>query len=502
MTKDSNFDWSKRTAIQIVVDRFARSGDSPKPMSDRVLKDWNDRVPNWQPDQEGKYKNDFFYGGNLKGVEDNLEYLKKLGFDMIYLTPIEESSSYHHYDVGNQEKIDSWIGSWNDLRSLCAKAKEFGIIIVCDLVFNHTGVNSVYFNNSQYSSWYRKNSDGSFSYWWGFKDLVEIDTKNEDYRETMKRVVLKYLENGVAGIRLDLGENLSREFLYTLQEVKEQFPNMIFIGEMWELASRKQDGKIFDGQLDSIMNYPLADAILRYVRYGYVEHFQSIFNEINDKYPVEVKNVLLNNLGTHDTPMTLSMLSGEGMNPDVFSGCIWDIESPWRHGEQFDTFQFRKFEADHDTLTNDQYREAENLSKVAIAIMYSMPGIPCIFQGTEIGDTGYKDPFCRKPYKWNFQNDSMKVFISSLGFTRQNNYDIFSGGKAKILYIDGNILIFERYIEENNCRSKIVLAVNRTGSLANINFPYRNEESQIIYKIGYGTCDDKIAPYGILMKRF
>ena len=103
--------WLGRTAYQLMPDRFFNVGGLPgvigKNPNGRILKDWNDRMPNWQPNEKGEYTNDYYYGGNLKGIIAKLDYLKELGFDMIYITPIELSESYHHYNPSEQEKIDN-----------------------------------------------------------------------------------------------------------------------------------------------------------------------------------------------------------------------------------------------------------------------------------------------------------------------------------------------------------------------------------------------------------
>lgn len=454
--------WQGRTAYQLIPDRFYKGKGSTEKIEGRVLKNWDDRTPNWQPDEKGEYLNNFYYGGNIEGIKSKLNYLKKLGFDMIYITPIEQSSSYHHYDVGNHSEIDPWLGNWTDFKNLCKVAHELDILIMVDLVFNHTGIDSIYANDPKYHDWYKYDSNGDYVYWWGFKTMIECDTLNKSYQDAMTKIVEKYLENGADGIRLDLGENLSKEFLLSLQRVKEKYPNALFVGETWGFAipdNQKDESKILDGELDSVMNYPMSDAILRWVRYGDYIHFKYNFDKVYNSYPSNVQNVLLNNIGTHDTPMTMTMLAGDKMNSDVFKGFIWDIEAPWRSNNSFDTYGFRKFEAENDKLDNEKYQVGKKLTKISLAIMYNLPGIPCVFQGTEIAETGYKDPFCRKPYNWKNNEEDMKQFVSKLGEYRKNNREILSTGKVNLLKADNQLLIFEREIENGN---KIIFVANRT----------------------------------------
>ena len=91
----------------------------------------------------------------------------------------------------------------------------------------------------------------------------------------MKKVLLKYLSCGVDGFRFDLGENYTKSFLLVMQEIKDEYPEAIIVLEMWGSAYDKglENGKIFDGQADSVMNYPLSDAILRWTRWGAYTHF-------------------------------------------------------------------------------------------------------------------------------------------------------------------------------------------------------------------------------------
>ncbi len=486
--------WLGRTAYQIMPDRFYRSGGKIEHLNNRKLKDWDDRMPDWKPDNDGEYRNLYYYGGNLRGIEEKLEYIHELGFDMIYLNPIEQSAAYHHYDVGNHMMIDPWLGTWEDFRSLCESAKKLGILIVVDLVFNHTGSQSIYFENPKYEKWYKKTHSGKQIFWWGFKDLPECDTLSEEYQQEMTKVVEKYLENGASGIRLDLGENLPKEFLQAIGKVKEKYSDVIFIGEMWGIATDREDSKIFDGQLDSVMNYPMADAILRWVRYGRDGHLSYNFNRVYGEYPKKVADVLLNNIATHDTPTAITMLVGEKMNPNIFYKRIWDIEGHWLQGEKFNTYKFREYEEQHDRLSEEQYVYGKKLLKIALTILYSIPGIPCVYQGTEIADAGYKDPFNRKPYLWGKQDEEMKAFVKELGKYRKENSDILATGESAILQITEKVFVLERTI----AGKRLIIAVNRTGEEQSIEITGNNLNT--VFKINNST-KEKLNPFGIIIVR-
>ena len=488
--------WLGRTAYQIMPDRFCKVDERLKALPGRTIKEWNDRMPNWKPGDDGEYTNDYFYCGNLKGITSKLEYLHSLGFTMIYLTPIESSYSYHHYDPMNHMEIDQWLGDWKDFHELCECAHKLDILVVVDLVFNHTGIKSIYYEEPQYAHWYKRKPNGEISFWWGFKDLPECNTLDQSYQEAMKDVVEKYLEQGADGIRFDLGEGLPKEFLLAIGKVKEKYPETIFIGEMWGIATdkNKEDAKIFDGQLDSVMNYPMADAILRWVRWGKYEHFMYIFNRVFNEYPKAAQNLLLNNIATHDTPTTMTMLGGERMNDNVFDKQIWDIEKPWRTDWGFDTYGFREFEAQNDKLNAYDYIRAKALTQIAIAIMYFLPGIPCIFQGTEFADTGYKDPFNRKPIEWDRREDTIQRFVADMGMIRKEYNSIFATGQASIIRLDDKVLIIERFIDSGE---RLILAVNRTTEWQYVIMPGINN---VVFNSD-GCSVTWLSEYGIVIAR-
>lgn len=488
--------WVGRTAYQIIPDRFYRKGDSVNHINGRKLKEWNDRMPDWKPDMDGEYRNLYYYGGNLKGIEEKLPYLKDLGFNMVYITPIEQSLSYHHYDVGNQLAIDPWLGTWEDFASLCATAKKLDILIVVDLVFNHIGTESIYYKDPKYSSWLKKTQSGKQIFWWGFKDMAECNTCCKKYQDNMVMVAENYVAHGANGIRFDLGENLSKDFLFAMQRIKEKYPDTILIGEMWGIATDREDSKIFDGQLDSVMNYPMADAILRWTRFGFDGHFSYNFNRVYGEYPKAVQNVLLNNIGTHDTPTTITMLVGDKMNSDVFGKKIWDIEAPWLQGEKFNTYKFREYEAEHDRLTEEAYTYGKKLLKIALTVMYNIPGIPCVYQATEVADSGYKDPFNRKPFPWEDQDEEMKDFVRRLGKYREDNIDILATGDARIIRVSKEMLELERVSQAGKLR----MFVNRTGDVQYINGYDNIQNANVVFKANNSTMSE-LTPYGILIVR-
>ena len=133
---------------QIFPDRFARAEKTgPVPLPDgRILRDDWGGEPGWRPDEQGEIRNNDYFGGNLRGIEQRLDRLAELGVTCLYLNPIFEAHSNHRYDTADYRKIDPLLGTEEDFRRLCETAARLGIRVLLDGVFSHTGADSVYFN--------------------------------------------------------------------------------------------------------------------------------------------------------------------------------------------------------------------------------------------------------------------------------------------------------------------------------------------------------------------
>ncbi len=377
--------WLKSGVMyQIFPDRFASSPDYTAPPQNKnyiLREDWGG-IPNDQPDENGIIQNNDFFGGNLRGIMEKLEYLSDLGITVIYLNPIFEAYSNHRYDTADYKKIDPLLGTEEDFIQLCKAAKEKGIRIILDGVFNHTGSDSVYFNkngrypeigayqsmDSPYSKWYRFiEFPEKYESWWGIDTLPEVNEAEPTFLDYIIRsddsVIKHWIRCGASGFRLDVADELPDEFLEMLRHtVKEIDPDAVIIGEVWEDASNKiaygQRRKYLLGcQLDSVMNYPLKEALIDFLtlsRDG-VKLAETV-NGLWENYPKPVFKALMNILGTHDTQRILTVLSENSRDEDYTRQRLF----------------------------------------LAMLILSFMPGIPCIYYGDEIGMQGGKDPANRK----------------------------------------------------------------------------------------------------------
>ena len=450
---------------QIFPDRFYNSGTPKKNVPDcRVMRQWGGE-PYWREEQmNGIWNNDFF-GGDLKGIEMKLPYIADLGVNCIYINPIFEAHSNHRYDTADYEKIDSLAGTEEDLKSLCKAAKEkYGITIILDGVFSHTGCDSRYFNmygrydsvgaynskESPYYSWYKFiDYPEKYHAWWGIKLLPEIIEEDQGYREYIcgeNGILRKWLRCGIGGWRLDVADELPDVFLDDLRKaVKAENENALIIGEVWEDATNKfaygqRRRYLLGDQLDSVMNYPFADAILNFVRNGHGEYFFDSVMSIIENYPPQVLNSLMNHIGTHDTQRAITRLAGP------------DCEGRGRH-----------WQYEHNTLSDNDYLKGVSMLKMASLIQYTLPGVPSVYYGDEIGMQGMKDPFNRGCMDWSHQNKELLKWYKRLGEIR-NGCPALKEGEFEIVSCSGSSIAYTRTGDGNS----VLVAVNNSDSSADI----------------------------------
>ncbi len=413
---------------QIFPDRFYRAETVLQEIpDDRILRDDWGAQPEWRPNENGKVLNNDYFCGNLKGIEEKLDYISSLGVTCIYLNPIFEAHSNHRYNTADYTRIDPLLGSESDFMSLCKKAKEKGIDIILDGVFNHTGDDSIYFNrksryptqgaynskSSPYYSWYNfRNWNNDYECWWDFDTLPNVNEKSESYCNFIfgdDGVIRKWLRLGASGWRLDVADELPDEFLDKLNAcVKSEKNDAIIIGEVWEdasnkLAYHKRRRYLLGGQLDSVMNYPFADAIMYFMRTGIANGFTDKILTILENYPTQCIPVLMNHIGTHDTMRAITAMVGESCEG-----------------------RDRRWQASR-TLTEGQLEIGVQMLKTAAAIQFTLPGVPSIYYGDEAGMTGYKDPFNRGCYPWGNENSELIEWYQALGKIRKENTALYDG---------------------------------------------------------------------------
>ena len=132
---------------QIFPDRFCEGIENkPMPFPDRLYQADKHAEPFWQPNETGGHLNEDYFGGDLEGIRIKLPYLREMGVDYLYLNPIFEAHSNHRYNTADYLNVDPLLGTNEEFEVLCREAAKYGIGIVLDGVFSHTGSDSRYFN--------------------------------------------------------------------------------------------------------------------------------------------------------------------------------------------------------------------------------------------------------------------------------------------------------------------------------------------------------------------
>ena len=428
---------------QVFVDRFAKSETHELPVKDGVVldPDWENGIPQYGEYPGAEVANNVFFGGSLYGVIEKLDYIASLGVTTIYLSPVFDAYSNHKYDTGDYLTVDEMFGGNQALSELCRTAEERGIRIILDGVFNHTGADSIYFNRfghydsvgayqskkSPYAEWYKFHDFPEvYESWWGVKVLPRVDSSNPEYQDFITHLVVpQWMREGIAGWRLDVADELSDEFLYKFREsVRECDPDGVVIGEVWEDASDKVSYNrrryyLRGKQLDSVMNYPLRDAILSYVKDGDADKLRRFTEGTYRRYPKGASDTLLNFLGTHDTERILTIFGGEPCGE--------------RTNEELSTMH----------MTPEQRRAGAERLRFAYSILAGLPGVPCIFYGDEAGMEGYRDPFCRRPFPWHAMDEQILAHYRKIGKIRKEQ-TVFRDGLFRILALTPDVFAYIR----------------------------------------------------------
>ena len=484
-------DWLKGGIIyQIFPDRFYYSGKKKQGVpEDRFIQtDWQAQPAYLQNGDSRQLGNDY-YRGDLEGVREKLPYLKDLGVNCIYFNPIFEAHSNHRYNTADYLKIDPLLGDAEDLEKLCHDAQKLGISVILDGVFSHTGHDSVYFNkNHRYGGGGAYNEFGSpyrtwfnfyewphrYSCWWGVPSLPETNENDPAFTKFITGdggVLQRWMDAGIKGWRLDVADELPDEFIDNIRRaIKSKDPDAYLLGEVWEDATNKVSygGRrrfVRGRQLDSVMNYPLAEGIIAFVTGGDGDKLFNTVATILENYPLPAVHTLMNHIGSHDTARILTRL-----------GTAENGNRAWQSQRR---------------LSDCERIRAKKLLLCAAALQFTLPGVPSVFYGDEAGVEGFSDPFCRATYPWGNEDREILDFYRILGKIRREN-SAFANGDFLPHICRLGIFSFVRKNEEN----QIFVAVNRWDNGDTVPLPDEFKSAEVLY----GTATDGNAilpPHGI-----
>ncbi len=404
-------EWVKETVwYQIFPERFANGDPSNDPEGTLP---WGSKNPDRQD----------FFGGDLQGVIDHLDYLVSLGINGIYFCPIFEAYSNHKYDTIDYLAIDPAFGDNETFKRLVEECHKRGIKVMLDAVFNHMGDTS-----HQWLDVIKNGADSPFADWFhinefpvnykegeDFEDAYDItydvfaftphmpklNTENPDVQDYLLKIARYWIEEfDIDAWRLDVANEVSHNFWKKFRQVCDEAKDDFYIlGEIWHSSQRWLQGDEFH----AVMNYAFTDAIIEYFVKDEISMTKMV-SELNNQlmlYRDQTNQVQFNILDSHDTPRLLTLARGD-----------------------------------------------KDLMRQVMAFTYLQQGVPCLYYGDEIGLTGDMDPDCRKCMVWEEEKQDRDLlrFTTDLIHLRKSHQKILSEGSLNwnVISEEEGLIIFER----------------------------------------------------------
>jgi alpha-glucosidase len=433
--------WGPKTVMyQIFPDRFARSAeaDKHKTPSWAIAKSWGDEVIGTGPGTS-----ESFFGGDLWGVIEHLDHLKKLGVTMLYLTPFFPAGSNHRYDASSFNTVDPLLGGNKALEALAKAAHAKGFKIIGDLTSNHSGdkhewFQAAYKNPGAIESdfYYFSNKNTEYVKWWGVDSLPKFNWKSQELRkrfvEGKTSVVAKWLKApyNLDGWRIDVAnmtgrindEDLSKEVAQLIKKTMHSVnPDTILLGEYTGDAAFEIQGDGWQGAMTYAnftkplwrwMANPKHKGFITYMGIGSRTLTAKQFVETHTKFaagfPWHVRLNNMNPLDTHDIP-------------------------------RFKTFTIK------------------GAQSVGAGMQFTFPGIPVIWAGDEFGLGGQSGENSRTPLPWNNErphDTKMIETYAALSKLRAENSALVDGG-LRFFYASKEVVVYAR---ENSKQTLLMIA--------------------------------------------
>ena len=433
--------WGPGTIMyQIFPDRFARSrnADKHKLPEWAVAKGWGEEVTG-----QGYPTSEQFFGGDLWGVIEHLDHLKKLGVTMLYLTPFFPAGSNHRYDASSFTKVDPLLGGDKALIALVEAAHKMGFKVIGDLTSNHSGDKHEWFTAAyknpkapESDFYYFTDKNTKYESWWGVPSLPKFNWNSQELRKRFIQgktsVVAKWLKApyNLDGWRIDVAnmtgrirdEDMSKEVARIVRETMHDInPNTILLGEYTGDPSFEVQGDGWQGAMTYAnftkplwrwMANPQNKGFITYMGIG-ARHLNGMqFVETHKRFiasfPWHVRQHNMNALDTHDIP-------------------------------RFKTFT------------------RKGAQRVGAGLQFTFPGIPVVWAGDEFGLDGFNGENSRTPLPWNNERPHDTAMIETyaqLAAIRKTNPALVEGG-MRFLYASKEAIVF---IREHKKQSVLVAA--------------------------------------------
>jgi len=374
------------------------------------------------------FENDGVLEHRILKVIDWIPHMKKLGTDAVYFSPVFESDT-HGYNTRDYRKIDVRLGTNEDFKKVCEALHENGIKVVLDGVFNHVGRGFGPFldvlknrESSPYVSWfYRIAFDGNSNYndglwyegWEGNYDLVKLNLRNEDVVRYLLESVQTWIDNfDIDGLRLDVAYSLDENFVRRLRDFANNCGKDFFLL-----------GEMLHGDYNRLMNDGMLHAATNY------ECYKGLYSSFNSMNMFEINHSLLRQFG----PENWTLYKGKHLLSFVDNHDVTRVAS---------------------ILTN------ENHLPLIYALEFGMPGIPCVYYGSEWGEKAEKhqgDPALRPCFEEPKENE-LTAWIAKLAEAKKQSHALNYGNFRSVL-LTNRQCIFERASE----RERVLVAINAEG---------------------------------------
>lgn len=400
-------------------------------------------------------------GGTIRGITENVSYIKKLGLNAIYINPVFAAGEYHKYDLIDYFHIDPCFGTNEDFKELVETFHANGIKVIIDGVFNHCGWKFFAFEDvvqkgqqSAYKDWFyglqfpviRPDNGEDYPNYecFGYERLMpKLNTANLQVQEYFCKVGRYWVEEfHTDGWRLDVASEVNDGFWRKFhEEVKAVNPEAILIGEVWESANHWLDGTIFD----SAMNYDFRKHCKRFFAEGSVDaaEFDGRVTDMRMRYRKQTVYAQLNILDSHDVSRFLSVCG-------------------------------------------------EDRKKYKLAIIFQMcfPGIPSVFYGDELGVTGIREEEYRQPMPWGRQDELYAFFEQAIRMRKQQKA-LTQGDYHTLNAVAGSRFYgFERTYE----KQRVMIFLNMEEAKMTCSIP---ENAEILMQEGWK--DNILDPYGYVV---
>lgn len=434
--------WSKGCIYyQIFPERFF---DGDKNNNPKNVETWGSK-----PTREN------YMGGDLKGIKLKIPYLQDLGVECLYMNPIFMADFNHKYATTDYYKVDPIFGTNEELGELVNECHRMGIKVVLDGVFNHTGIHFAPFRDafkngkeSKYFDWFFFTTDTpsishhDYECVGAYKYMPKLNTSNWEVQNYIIDIMDFWIrEYHIDGWRLDVADEVDGMlWIKARQYLKENYPEILLLGETWGPGGNLLDGK----KMDAVMNYCFRDAVRDYFAYECIdaETFSNRINRMIGSTRNVTNYVQYNLIDSHDTERFLFYCNG-------------------------------------------------NKQKLRTACAFQMLfiGSPAIYYGDEIGMTGGNDPDCRACMTWDVGIDEeLKNYYKALINLRKND-DAIRYGKFQVTYVDKEkkIVGFERIYK--NKKVMVLIHSNDKNDSVCLN----NHQSDRFYSIGEdGALTEKV----------